>query len=472
MPVLQGEPAPPPPPVYDAQPPAPPPMQDPPPAYATPPPANQDEPGYGAEPNYGTQPGYGREPAYAEPPATRQPLPLAPPAAAPPGSATASPSATPTGLPADPWQELDAGVMQALLQRVPLPSPSPALAKLVAGALAAGRPKDDRESAARAGGLKAGGRANELAELLQVPVESFAAEAQGEGTASPMALFFLAQDGEEAPELRLAAAERAAALNVIDGRSLARAYRDTAPKLPPSDRTPAALRARLFASLDGQASPATRAESIDALLASGKDAGIEAPIAEALAETAAGLAHDPQAASFAETGIRVAALAGEGQVAWAWVETGGEKVQSWELMLGAADPSGARAQAALASGVEIARRSHLPGPVLQRLVTVLDALGEEVPIPLWELASQSPTPQDGYLPETGVLSALKEASDRGQVGPTILLAATALGPKGPQDAHLIALGDTLRALKRVGLEAQARQLALEALVRHWPGGRA
>jgi hypothetical protein len=286
-----------------------------------------------------------------------------------------------------------------------------------------------------------------------------------------MALFFLAQDEGEEAELRLAAAERAAALNIIDGRTLARAYRETAPRLPQSAQTPASLRAKLFASLDGQASAATRAESIDALLASGKDAGIEVPVAEALAATAAGLAHDPQAASFAETGIRVAALAGEGEAAWAWVDTGGTRVQSWELLLGAADPYGARARAALASGVEIAQRSRLPGPVLQRLVTVLDALGEEVPIPLWELASQSPEPQDGYLPETGVLSALKEASDRGQVGATVLLAATALGPNGPQEAHLIALGDALRALQRVGLDAEARRLALEALVRHWPAGR-
>jgi hypothetical protein len=435
LPVLQGEPAPPPP-VYEPQAPAPEP---------------EPEPGYATEPGYGVEPGSGGGPGYEPSPAPA--------------------STAPAGFPADPWQGLDAGAVQSLLQGVKLPSPSPSLAKLIARSLAAGRPKDDREAAVRAEALKQGGRAGELAELLQVPVQSFAAEAQSEGAASPMALFFLAQDEGEEAELRLAAAERAAALNIIDGRTLARAYRETAPRLPQSAQTPASLRAKLFASLDGQASAATRAESIDALLASGKDAGIEVPVAEALAATAAGLAHDPQAASFAETGIRVAALAGEGEAAWAWVDTGGTRVQSWELLLGAADPYGARARAALASGVEIAQRSRLPGPVLQRLVTVLDALGEEVPIPLWELASQSPEPQDGYLPETGVLSALKEASDRGQVGATVLLAATALGPNGPQEAHLIALGDALRALQRVGLDAEARRLALEALVRHWPAGR-
>jgi hypothetical protein len=433
----------------------------------------QSESGYDGEPSYRGE-GYETSPGQAGPPpaGVDAPQPLVPPAAG--GfeqSAPVASPAMPAGLPADPWQGLDAGAVQSLLQGVKLPSPSPALARLIARSLATGPPKDDRETAVRAEALKEGGRANELAELLQVTVQSLASEAEGGGAASPMALFFLAQDDREEPELRLAAAERAAALNIIDGRTLARAYRETAPKLPQSAQTPAALRAKLFASLDGQASAAIRAESIDALLASGKDAGIEVPVAEALAGTAAGLARDPQAASFAETGIRVAALAGEGEAAWAWVDTGGERVQSWELLLGAADPYGARARAALASGVEIARQARLPGPVLQRLVTVLDALGEEVPIPLWELASQSPEPQDGYLPETGVLSALKEASDRGQVGPTVLLAATALGPNGPQDAHLIALGDSLRALKRVGLDAEARRIALEALVRLWPAGR-
>jgi hypothetical protein len=33
---------------------------------------------------------------------------------------------------------------------------------------------------------------------------------------------------------------------------------------------------------------------------------------------------------------------------------------------------------------------------------------------------------------------------------------------------LIALGDGLRALKRVGLDAEARRLAFEALYAHWP----
>jgi hypothetical protein len=439
------------------------------------------QPGYGQPPQPAYQPGYGQ-------PSAEQPQSLTPPnrqdwrgepgppAAPDPNYGAPAENAVPAygrqpvaagSMPADLWRGVDAGAMQALLKQTPLPSQSPTLAQLVASALAAGRPYDEREMALRTDALKRAGRVEEAATLLGVSVDTLAGGGEG-GDASPVALFFLAQDENEEPQVRLAAAERAAALNVIGGEALARAYREVAPKLAKGEKSPAALRARLFASLDAQGSAATRAESIDALLASGKDAGIEAAMAEALSPASADLARSPEAGRFAETGIRVAALAGEDQAAWAWVDSGGEPVQGFALLLGAADPDGTRAREALAEGVAIAQTSHLPGPVLQRLVTVLDALGEEVPIPLWDLASRSPEPQDGYLPPTGVLSALKEAADRGEGGRVILLAATALGPKGPKDAQHRALGDALRALRHAGFEAEARRLALEALIAHWP----
>jgi hypothetical protein len=45
-----------------------------------------------------------------------------------------------------------------------------------------------------------------------------------------------------------------------------------------------------------------------------------------------------------------------------------------------------------------------------------------------------------------------------------------LGRNGAKGAHIIALGDTLRALKRVGLDAEARRLGFEALYARWPSG--
>jgi hypothetical protein len=285
--------------------------------------------------------------------------------------------------------------------------------------------------------------------------------------ATPALLFRLARDPHAAPQLRLAAAERAAALNIIDGAVLASTYREAAPKLG-NAQSAGVLRARLFAALEAAPSIKIQGQSIDALLASGRDAGIEIPLGQALAQASAGLASDPQAAGFAETGVRVAALAGDEQSAWAWVDAGGAPLRSWQLLLAASDPLGPRAEEALATGAEIAASGGLPAPVLHRLVTVLDALDYDVPMPLWDAAGKVPQPADGYLPATGELSALKEAADAGDVGRTVLLVAAALGPKGPAGANLIALGDAVRALKRVGLDQEARRVGFEALYAHWP----
>jgi hypothetical protein len=99
---------------------------------------------------------------------------------------------------------------------------------------------------------------------------------------------------------------------------------------------------------------------------------------------------------------------------------------------------------------------------------VLDALNYLVPIPLWDAASRTPQPNTGYLPETGVLSELQDAAKKREFGRTVLLTMKALGPNGAEGAHMIALGDSIRALKRAGLEPDARRLGLEALLGSWP----
>ena len=113
-------------------------------------------------------------------------------------------------------------------------------------------------------------------------------------------------------------------------------------------------------------------------------------------------------------------------------------------------------------------RGRLDAQTLDRLATLLDALDVDVPIALWDAAGRTPQPAGGYLPETGVLAELAEAAKHGEVGHTILLAMRALGPYGPAGAHVLALGDAVRALNRVHLYGDARRLALEALLPAWP----
>ena len=86
--------------------------------------------------------------------------------------------------------------------------------------------------------------------------------------AEPELLFLLAHDQSTPAELRVAAAERAASLNIIAGDDLARAYREAAQALPNNLQSGPALRARLFAAFESAPSVKIRAESIAALLAS------------------------------------------------------------------------------------------------------------------------------------------------------------------------------------------------------------
>jgi len=535
------------------------------PAYAPQQPAYQpQQPAYQPRrPAYPPQ-----QPSYAPPPQDtwRPPVQQTPY----PGGGTQASGSSP--LPADLWRSVSAAELETLITQAPWPSPSPALTKLIARALAtnpeaagdvkakvgalmragrieeliavlggAGAPNEPGAAAVYAVALLAAGRDHEacslglggaaaaawrdsLAKRAIFLIPAYCAARGGDrggaqlalnlahdsgvdtglaaaalagakpplprsvdvvdylflklghaatgagiaARATPDLLYLIARDRSAASELRVAAAERAAAVNIIDGTALAAAYGDAAPRLPKSMQSPPALRAKLFATLNGQASPKVRAESIDALLASGRDARIEIPMAQALAQVTGGFAEHAQGAGYAETGVRVAALAGDAEAAWQWTEGADPRLRSWQLLLATSDPYGQNARGALDAGVDIALQSGLPGALLQRLVTVLDALGEEVPIPLWDLAGKTPQPADGYLPETGALTNLKQAADSGDVGRTILLVAAVLGPDGPQGAHLIGLGDSLRALRRVGLDAEARRIGFEALYAHWP----
>ena len=212
-----------------------------------------------------------------------------------------------------------------------------------------------------------------------------------------------------------------------------------------------------------QTSAATRAELIDALLASSKDAGSRSPWPRRWPERRRIGARSRRAQTSPRPafGSRLSPakikLPGPGRIR-------GDRVQSWQFLLVTTDPLSARARAALASGVDIALKARIARTGAATARHRARCAWRRGADPALGARRQSPQPHDGYLPETGVLCALKEAADRGEVGPTVLFAAAAFGPDGPQDAHLIALGDGLRALKRVGLDAEARRLAFEALV--------
>ena len=122
----------------------------------------------------------------------------------------------------------------------------------------------------------------------------------------------------------------------------------------------------------------------------------------------------------------------------------------------------------LASVEQMALAGRFTPEMLHRLATVLDALDYQVPIPLWEAASKTPQPNTGHLPETGVLTELQDAAKKKEFARTVLLTLRTVGTGGAEGAHMIALGDAIRGLKRAGLEPDARRLGFEALFVAWP----
>lgn len=302
--------------------------------------------------------------------------------------------------------------------------------------------------------------------------------------ASPGLLRHLALSRDADAGVRIAAAEAAAARSLISPADLAEAYRNDRSasaggaelsELEASTGDAGPRRAALFRAIEDERTPQKKTRQIRAFLDSARRAGFYWPALQIMADPARGVGVVPEVVWFAETGIEIALAAGDYESAREWARlasstaAGQGDLNHWLALADIADPNFAGQRGADLDSVErLALGGRFDPALLHRLATVLDALGTNIPIPLWDAASRTPQPSDGHLPDTGVLTALQVASKKKEFGHTVLLAMRTLGPAGAEGAHMIALGDSIRALKRCGLEAEARALGLEALFASWP----
>ena len=296
--------------------------------------------------------------------------------------------------------------------------------------------------------------------------------------AAPELLAFSAVDRALPPAARLRAAEKAAALNVISPRILANAYRSATPAGAAEDRPnkgPMARAAHFNAAASSDAQ-FTKTRAVRALLDSARRDRLYPSAARATSPLVAAMRPAEEIGWFAETAVEVLAAGAKYRQAREWVafaaraRTGQETLEHWLALLDIADPNlppNARGRS-LDWLENVARQGRFDSQILHRLAAVLDALNYDVPIPLWNLASRTPQPKEGHLPATGVLAELAAAAKAGHVARTVLYAVHTIGPGPASSAHIIALGDTVRALKRVGLETEARRLAFESLYLSWP----
>lgn len=312
--------------------------------------------------------------------------------------------------------------------------------------------------------------------------------------AQPALLAMLASDGATAPPVRLAAAEAAARLNAIPPETLAEAYRALgqpqpsggdapAPAATPAKGGDALARAGLFRAIEIERTPLKKVRMIRSFLDEAKRGGFYLPALRIVAKPAAGLQIVPEIGWFAETGAEIALAAGDFGRARAWASFGSTLdrpgapptgpvagLAHWLALADIADPAVPKGERGrdLPAVEHLAMQSRFTPDQLHRIATVLDALDYNVPMKLWEAASRTPQPTTGHLPATGVLSQLQDASKKKEFGRTVLLAMDTLGPHGAEGAHIIALGDSIRALRRAGLDRDARRLGFEALFAAWP----
>ena len=301
------------------------------------------------------------------------------------------------------------------------------------------------------------------------------------------ALTAIATDAGTAPRLRLAAAEGAARFNAIEPEQLAETYR--AMVFTPADlgdalsskAEPTLRRALLFKAAEIERTQLKKVRVIRALLDDSRRIGLYVPMLRALGPSIANLPKVSEIGWFAETAIEIMLAGGNYDGARAWVNfasgvdrPGGAaapaaNIQHWTALIDVADPQIRTGRGeSLASVEDVALKGRFNADALHRLATVLDALDTNVPIALWDAANKAPQPAGGHLPATGVLTELQDASKKKEFGRTVLLALSAIGPNAADGAHIIALGDTIRALKRAGLEPEARRLSFEALFAAWP----
>ncbi|MGH1419333.1 MAG: hypothetical protein ACRBCJ_10800 [Hyphomicrobiaceae bacterium] len=304
----------------------------------------------------------------------------------------------------------------------------------------------------------------------------------------PPVLIAIANDAKADPIHRLLAAEAAFDINAVRPETVAKIYRDTTAigEAKTREQQDAIQRAKSYTAAQVARDGNEKIKFVSSYLKAAAQSPFYDSCLRLAFDVLVAMEPGPANTHFSDAAILLALTAHAPKNARLWADTPTETGRrndsaNWfgliDIAGGGSMPIGAGIRSyaepekfggSMAALESMALRGAFKPELLHKLVTVLDALSYQVPIPLWDAASQASQPTGGYLPPTGVLSQLGDAAKQGEVGKVVLLAMKAIGPGGPRNAHMISLGDTVRALKRVGLVEQARQLGVEALLPDWP----
>ena len=303
--------------------------------------------------------------------------------------------------------------------------------------------------------------------------------------AAPALLLAIARMPNLDIEQRAAAAERACAMGLLDGAALARIYdgftftpEELAGAIGATETMAGVrLRALLYQAARDQNLPASRAEILRVALELGAAEGLYQALVPVYLPLLLEVPVTATLSWFAADAGRALYAAGRYEQASAWLMLGRQ-----EALI---DPQAGTAAASLwpysrlAGGTALSTDGTLAtwralragmgagggevglhrGQTLLR--AVFQALGERDPLTWGQIAAEGEL-ANRIAPNAALLYALDEASESRRIGETVLLALIVLGAEGPGESHAFALSAALTALTRVGLETEARALAIEA----------
>ncbi len=286
-------------------------------------------------------------------------------------------------------------------------------------------------------------------------------------------------EGVDAP-LRLAAAEQAAAAGGLPIEDLQKAYAsvpyapgDLGNAIEISSRDPGpGSRAMLFQAAGITSDIGQRAHIVDAALDRARRQGGYLLAVQVNLQYLLPIAPADNLAWFAADAGRALYAAGHFEQANAWLALAQRHA--------AGEPDAAAAASALAVYARIAgvgpalswdaaavakwRQAQAAGNPASdpaaRLFAIFDGLGEPIG-GSWSLIGQDTATQ---IPDSALWFNLGDAAGKHRIGETVLLSLYALGDAGPGGANPIVLSRVIGALRQVGLDTEARSLAIEAAI--------
>jgi hypothetical protein len=259
----------------------------------------------------------------------------------------------------------------------------------------------------------------------------------------------LARDEEAPAGTRLTAAVRAARFGALPPDRLRALYTDNTGDGEPGDE-PMLDHSRRFAAIEGAVTATERlyrivsfTEAFGALQPASFTLGAQL-VLPALGQ----IEPDPGLAGSAPLVSRLLLAAGDIRAA-----------HRWSALVSGTEAPELRFLLALATGSE----EQVATPPVPVLVALSAALGRPIPPADWVRLPEASWADTGApSPPSAAWLDLAEAAQAKRIGETVLAAVIVAAPTGTLSTDPIALFTAVSALKRVGLDADARRLAIEA----------